>query len=219
MANLCPAMSRSGQITIFGTLLSLLVTACASGPDPIAFKNKTFYEYGSGVEGQVSRDVFEKAYPPLDIADKNYIGVQVLTGVVRFSRPNNWVIRHASVMPEQRYIEYVSPSQVMMTIYERVESPLELWRDLMARFEQELEKDGGKVIGKPVPFATFNAQGREYVIERGVAAPKMPFINRSREILLRSDHRIVLVQIVHQGSNPAHVSDELVPVLSSMQVL
>ncbi|HMA97551.1 MAG TPA: hypothetical protein VKP30_32930 [Polyangiaceae bacterium] len=219
MANLCLVMSRSGNPTIWGVLLTLLLPACASGPDPSAFKNKTFYEYGSGQqEGQVSRDAFEKPYPPLNIEEK-FVGVQVLTGIVRFSRPNNWVIRRASIMPGQRFIEYVSPSQVMMTIYERIESPLDVWRDVMGRYEQELEQDGGKIIGKPVPFATFNAQGREYVIERGVVAPKAPFINRSREILLRSDHRIVLLQIVHQGDNPAHISDEIVPVLSSMQVL
>lgn len=218
MANL-RTMSRSGRFTPWCFLIGFSFLGCASGPDPVAFKNKTFYEYGSGQEGHVSRDAFEKRYPPLDIDDKGFIGVEVLTGVVRFSRPGSWVIRHASVMPEQRYIEYVSPSQVMLTIYERVESPSDLWRDLMGRFEKELEKDGGKVIGKPVPFATFNAQGRQYVVERGIAAPKTPFINRSREILLRSDHRIVLVQIVHQGDNLGHLSDELVPVLASMQVL
>jgi hypothetical protein len=163
--------------------------------------------------------VFEKPYPPLDIADKNYIGVQILTGIVRFSRPTNWVIRRASVQPEQRYIEYVAPSQIMVSIYERLETPEDPWRSIMGRFETELAKDGGRVIGNAVPFASFNAQGREYVIERGVAAPKMPFINRSREILLRSDHRIVLVQIVHQGDNPQHISAEVLPVLSSMQVL
>jgi hypothetical protein len=204
---------------VLSAILASLAAACASGPDPIAFKNKTFYEYGSGQELGVSRDAFEKHYPPLDIADRNYIGVAVLTGIVRFSRPTNWVIRRASVAPEQRYIEYVAPSQLMMAIYERLESTEDHWRTIMGRYEGELGKDGGKVIGSAVPFATFNAQGREYVVERGVSAPKMPFVNRSREILLRSDHRIVLVQIVHQGDNPAHVSSELLPVLTSMQVL
>lgn len=218
-ANLAAAMLRSRVDCVVGALLSLSFLACASGPDPSAFKNKTFYEYGSGQEVGASREAFEKPYPPLDISEKNYVGVQILTGVVRFSRPTNWVIRRASIQPEQRYIEYVSPSQVMVAIYERLESPSDPWRSIMGRFVTELEKDGGKVIGSPVPIATYNAQGREYVIERGVAAPKMPFVNRSREILLRNDHRVVLVQIVHQGDNPGHVSAEILPVLSSMQVL
>jgi hypothetical protein len=212
-------MLRSREEFLLGALMTILLTGCASGPDPSAFKNKTFYEYGSGQDVGASRDVFEKPYPPLDIPDKNYTGVQVLTGVVRFSRPSNWVIRRASVQPEQRYIEYVAPSQVMVAIYERLESPEDPWRNILGRFETELKQDGGRVIGMPVPFASYNAQGREYVVERGVAAPKMPFINRSREILLRSDHRIVLVQIVHQGDNPGHISAEVVPVLNSMQVL
>lgn len=212
-------MSWTRAAGLLGFTLSLLVTACAAGPDPVAFTNRTFYEYGSGRDPGVDKSAFEKAYPPLDIVDKNYMGVQVLTGIVRFSRPTNWVIRRASIQPAQRYIEYVAPSQLMLVIYERLESTEDPWRTIMGRFESELEKEGGKVIGQPVPFASFNAQGREYVIERAVAAPKMPFVNRSREILLRSAHRVVLVQVVHQGDTPAQISDELLPVLSSMQVL
>lgn len=167
----------------------------------------------------MSREEFERPYPPLDIAERGYAGVQVLGGIVRFSRPTKWVIRRASVTPEQRYIEYVSPSQVMVAIYERIESPLDTWQTVMTRYENELEADGGKVIGKPFAFASFNAQGREYVVERGVAAPKSPFVNRSREFLLRSDKRIVLVQVVHQGDSPGHISDEVLPVMTSMQIL
>jgi hypothetical protein len=198
---------------------SALLVGCASGPDPSAFRNKTFYEYGAGGQSRADRDAIERPYPPLDITDRGYMGVQVLSGIVRFSRPTNWMIRRASIAPEGRFIEYVSPSQVMVSIYERLESPLDPWRDVMSRYEADLTAEGGKVIGHPFPIASFNAQGREYVVERGVAAPKTPFVNRSREILLRSNERIVLVQIVHQGDGPSHISDEVLPALTSMQVL
>jgi hypothetical protein len=210
----------SSQYSCFGlALVFVLSSGCASNPDPSAFKNRTFYEYGAGAQASIPKEEFERPYAPLDISTRNYIGVQVLTGIVRFSRPSNWVIRRASVTPEQRYIEYISPSQVMVTIYERLESPLDTWQDVMSRYEAELATDGAKIIGKPFAVASFNAQGREYVVERSVPAPKVPFVNRSREFILRGSERIVLVQVVHQGDGPGHISDEVLPVLTSMQVL
>ncbi len=198
-------------------VLALFLIGCG-GPDPSAFRNRTFYEYG-GMSTGVDMNLIERDYPPLHDWEPKYRGVAVLTGIVRFSRPRSWVIRRASIEPQERYIEYVSPSQVLFSIYERLESPWDPWRVLLSRYEKDLKEEGGQLLSKPFPFASFNAQGREYVVERGVPAPKMPFVNRSREILLRSDHRIVLVQIVHQGRSPATVSREVLPALTSMQVL
>jgi len=210
-------VSRLGTRGVW-LVLATLVLGCAGGPDPIAFRNKTFYEYGLGREG-LGRDAFEKPYPPLDIAERAYIGVQVLEGIVRMSRPSDWVMRHASLEPEKRYIEYVSPNQLIFTIYERLESPSDPWSVLQGRYEKDLEAEGGTILEKAVPTATFNAQGREYVVERGVPAPKAPFINSSREFLVRGERRVLLVQVVHQGDNPVHAAEEILPVLRSLQVL
>ena len=48
---------------------------------------------------------------------------------------------------------------------------------------------------------------------------KAPYVNVSREILLRSDHRINLVSIVHQGETLVGVSDELLRVMDTLEIL
>lgn len=195
-----------------------MAIACASGPDPIALKNRTFYEWG-GVGADFDAEALEQPYQPLDISDRNYDGVQVLAGTVRMSRPGDWSIRAGSMDPGQRYIQYVSPRQVLFAIYERVESPREPWLTILQRYESDIEDEGGVKRSDPFPVATWNAQGREYLVERRVPAPKAPFVNRSREYLLRSDHRVVLVQVVHQGDDAGSISEEILPVINSLQVL
>ena len=160
---------------------------------------------------------FEQPYPPLD-KPPDYIGVQVFGGAVRLSRPKNWVIRSASNVPEKRYIEYVSPDQYVVAIYERLESPWDPWRVVMHRYEQDVERSGGVLLSKGVPMATWNAQGRAYLVERPVTAPKSPLEAHSREYLLRSDERIVLLQVVHPGKSVQPISAELLRPLSTMQV-
>ncbi len=200
-------------------LLASLQLSCGAGPDPTAITNRTFYEYGRLGAGNSDIEAFERPYPPLNIEDRSYLGVQVLGGTVRLSRPKSWVIRSASSEPQKRFIEYVSPSQIVFSIYERVESPRDVWRDVMGRYESEVEKDGGKIIAKPVPIATWNAQGRAYVVERGIAASKGAFINHAREYLLRSENRVLLVQFVNQGGNYRAPNEELLSVIESLQVL
>jgi len=199
--------------------LTVAQVGCGAGPDPSAIQNRTFYEYGRLGGAGASLELFERPYPPLNADEIRYTGVQVMGGTVRFSRPVNWVIRAASNEPQKRFIEYVSPSQVMFSIYERVESPRDVWRDIMGRYELEVKSDSGRVLAPPIPISTWNAQGRAYLIERGVAAPKAAFINRSREYLLRSANRIVLVQLVNQGGDYRRANDEILPVLESLQVM
>jgi hypothetical protein len=199
--------------------LTSVQIGCGAGPDPSATRNRTFYEYGRLGGAAADLDAYERPYPPLNSGENHYTGVQVLGATVRFSRPSNWVIRAASNESQRRFIEYVSPSQILFSIYERVESPRDVWRDILNRYENEVKSEGGQIVGKPIPVATWNAQGRAYVIERGVAAPKAAFINRSREYLLRSSHRVILVQLVNQGGDYRQASDELLPVIESMQVL
>lgn len=199
------------------------LTACsASGPAPVAYENRVFYNYGFGGGAAGDTSGFEKPYAPLDFAEKKpnpeYVGVAVLGEHVRISRPKNWVIRAADNRVGGRFIEYVSPSQYVFAVYERADPPDDLWRDIVGRYEEDAKAAGAELVGARVPFATWNAQGRAFVVRRSVPAAKQPFISTSREILLRSQARVILVQIVHQGDTLAPVSDELHRVLQTLQV-
>lgn len=204
-----------------GVVIGLGLVGCRSAPEPVAFQNRTFYEYGQLSSSRLAD--FERHYPPLDLAQSaprpNFLGVEVLGGTARFSRPDQWVIRDASNDPEQRFIEYVSPREVIFSIYERVESPTEPWQVLMERYEKQAADSGAKLLSKAFPLATWNAQARGYVVERGVPAPKQAFMSHCREYLVRSEHRVLLVQIVHQGDSVQPVEDEVLRAFTSLQVL
>jgi hypothetical protein len=202
---------------VFGSIVG-----CRSAPEPIAFENRVFYQYDDFSVRRNAKD-FEDDYPPLNLAEKRpnpeYLGKTILGGTVHISRPKNWVIRGATNKPENRFIQYVSPNEYMVSIYERVDSPEDLWRDIMNRYEDDAKKNGAEIIGSRVPISTWNAQGRAYVVKRRVKAAKQPFVNMSREFLARSEHRVILVQIVHQGDSPAPVSEELLRVIQTLEVL
>jgi hypothetical protein len=195
------------------------VTACSQGPETLAFKNHVFYQYDNAA---AKARPFEEPYPPLDLAvqapNPEYIGVSVLGADIHLSRPRNWVIRGASNQAEQRYIQYVSPNEYVFSIYERVDSPEDPWRDVMARYEDSVKADGAELLGSRIPVSTWNAQGRAYVVRRSVRAARAPFVSVSREFLARSSHRIVLVQIVHQTGTLEPVSDELLRVIETLEI-
>lgn len=192
---------------------------CSSAPEPIAFQNRTFYQYDE-LAGELSP--FERRYPPLDRAEEapnpQYIGVCVLEGAACFPRPRNWVVRRASLNPETRFIEYVSPSEYIFSIYERIESPTDPWREVLKRYEEDETALGAEFVGKRVPIATANAQGRAYVLRRRIRGAKSPFENVSHEFLARSDMRIALVQIVHQTPNIEPITGELLPVVNRFEL-
>jgi len=160
----------------------------------------------------------EIPYPPLDRPETpgsgSWIGVTALRGGVRFARPSHWMIRDASVDPGHAYIEYVSPSAYSFAIYERSDAPTDLWRDVQLRYEKDVESAGAKIVGRHVPMATGTNQGRAYTIER-----KAPLPSRSREWLLRSDRRVVLVQVVTQDQDLSRIGNEVLEVLSHLEVL
>jgi hypothetical protein len=202
-------------------LLAGLAAACG-GASETATKNRTFYDWAvaTGAEGAAA---FEQRYPPLDFAARapnpEYLGYTVLRGGIHVSRPKNWMMRDGSNAPGQAFIQYISPNAYSFAIYERPESPKELWNEVMRHYEDDVQSLGAKIIGKRVPFATMRGQGRAYTVERSVDAPKHPLLSRSREILLRGETRIVLVQIVYEGENLAAVDDELMRVVSTLEVL
>lgn len=198
-----------------------VLTGCGGGPPPQALENRTFYQYDDLVA--TGSGAAERPYPPLDQKARpglpEYMGVSVLQGTVHVSRPVNWKIRRISSTPERRFIEYVSPNEYLFAIYERTESSLDPWRAILERYEEDAKASGAELLGGRVPVATWNAQGREYVVRRTVKGQKGPYSNLSREVLLRSGHRIDLVAIVHQGETPAGVSDELLRVMETLELL
>jgi hypothetical protein len=212
------------MLRVSASALVILAVAGAAAcghtrPDPVAFENRVFYNWD---DPNADPAPFEQRYPPLDLGEQapnpEYIGVSVIGANIHLSRPKNWVIRTASNKPEERFIEYVSPNEYLFTIYERVDSPDDVWREVMDRYEQAVKADGAEMLGSRVPVSTWNAQGRAYVVRRQVKAAKAPFISVSREFLARSDHRIVLVQIVHQTGTLRPVSDELLRVIATMEI-
>jgi hypothetical protein len=213
-----PALSRSALILIG---CGCLVAGCGGAPDT-ATKNRTFYDWavasGSGSAGQ-----FEQRYRPLDLAEASpkpeYIGVTVLRGGVHLSRPKGWMLREAGNEPGQSFIQYISPRAYSFGLYERPDAPTELWRDVLNRYEDDVASVGAKIVGRRVPIATWRGQGRAYTVERNVEAAKRPLVSHSREIVLRGEHRILVVQIVHEGEDLSAIDQELMRVINTLEVL
>lgn len=213
-------MTRRLLAVLFG-LAATSAAGCGGGPPPAAFENKTFYQYDSLVA--TGGGGAERLYPPLDQQARaglpEYIGVSILGGTVHLSRPKNWKIRRLSMTPERRFIEYVSPDEYIFAIYERTDSAIDPWRGVLQRYEEDAKASGAELVGARVPIATWNAQGREYVVRRKIKGQKGPYVHLSREILLRSDHRVDLVEIVHQGDTLAGISDEMLRVMETLELL
>jgi hypothetical protein len=197
------------------------LSACGGAPEKAAFQNKVFYQYDTLDPVQAAKSL-EGHYSPLDKGETpplpEYMGVSVLGDAVHLSRPRDWVIRAGSVEPEHRYIEYVSPNEYMVAVYELAESPLDVWLEVMGRYEDQAKKSGADLLGKRIPMATSNAQGRGYFVRRPVAAAKGPLVNYSNEYLLRGEHRIVLLQIVHHEETLVPMDAELRRVVETLEV-
>jgi hypothetical protein len=197
-----------------GLVVSLF--ACAGASD--ATKNRTFYDWSLG-DGSQS---FEQPYPSLDwpqkVARPAFMGVSVLGDKVRFSRPSNWRLRNASNRPGEPYIHYVSPNAYSFAIYQRRDPPDDPWQDIIKRYEADVASAGAKIVGRVVPMATANGQGRAFTVEREVESAKHPLSSRSREMLIRSGDLVVLVQIVHQEPNLAAVDHELLRAVATISL-
>jgi hypothetical protein len=205
-------------------LLSAGALACGGGPAPSAFENRVFYPGEDQAASSSGSGNIERPYPPLDRNAQGalpaYTGVTILGGTVRLSRPAGWKVRRASLTPGRRYVEYVSPNEYLFSIYEQsTVSPGDMWRDVLDPYEKDIKAKGGEVLGERIPVATWNAQGREFVVKRTVKGQRAPYSHLSSEIMLRGDNRIELVQIVHQGESIAPVGAELLRVMETMQLL
>ncbi|PKN48859.1 MAG: hypothetical protein CVU63_03785 [Deltaproteobacteria bacterium HGW-Deltaproteobacteria-20] len=205
---------------LIAALAMFALPACGGGDTGVAVRNPVFYD-NTTIGGDLGSK-FETPYPPLDLSEHKpnppYRGVEILDRKVRISRPANWIVRAASDRPGDRYIQYLSPREYVFSVYERQELPDARWSDVVARYEKSLEANKAEVLHEGVPMATFNGQGRAYLVRRRVPAAKAPFINVSREYLIRADNRIVLVQIVHPVDGQAPISGELRRVIDTLEL-
>lgn len=198
----------------------LASAGCGGGIRQVAEQNRTFYAYDTATQDEI--ELFEQPFPPLDLAAQentpDFMGVTVLAGHVHLSRPKEWTLSRASNEPGRRYVQYISPKEYVAAVYEWPDHPDAPWREVIARYEDDAKKERAEIVESRIPMATFNAQARGFVVRRRVPAAKQPFVNSSLELLARSENRIVLVQIVHQGESLSPLAPELLRLLSTMRV-
>lgn len=198
--------------------VSVLASGCGGGISSVAEKNRTFFAYDTTSKDTI--ELFERPYPPLDLRREapalEYRGVSVLDGRVHVSRPIDWTLRKASNEPGRRYVQYLSPKEYVFAVYEWPDHADAPWREVIARYEEAAKDSHAELVERRIPMATWNAQARAYVVRRRVAASKQPYVNTSLELLARSDRRIVLVQIVHQGEAVAELTRELLRVVNTL---
>lgn len=201
-------------------LFPFVLAGCGGGISSVAEQNKTFYAYDSAGKDLV--ELFEQPFPQLDQradgAKPEYHGVSVLAGHVHVSRPTEWVLRKASNEPGRRFVQYVSPKEYVFAVYEWPDHADAPWREVLARYEEAANASHAELLEQRIPMATWNAQARAFVVRRRIAAAKQPFVNTSLELLARSDHRVILVQIVHQREDLSDLTGELLRVVDTLIV-
>lgn len=199
-------------------LVGFCVILGACGGASGATRNRTFYDWSLGDGSQK----FESPHPPLnwplESESPAFLGVSVLEGRVRFSRPRDWLLRNGSNRPDEPYIHYVSPNGYSFGIYQRRDPIDDSWSEILERYEDDLKQDGAVDVGGRVPMATLRGQGRVYSVERDVEAKQHPLRSRSREMIVRSEEHVVLVQIVFQDENLAAVDHELLRAVATIHV-
>lgn len=209
--------SLSPSIAAAATAAVLACVGCGGSPTAPG-KDEVFYLHGGGVIDK--NEGLEVYFSPLDVAETprvpRIVGVGILKGDVRMGRPIDWYIRSADYTPGRRFISYQSPRQFIFSIFERVDHPEDTWTEVLNRYEDDLEEQGAQIIAGRMPIATANTQARSYLVKMSV--PSRPaYQSYAHEVIIRSDHRLLLVQIVHNEDIEA-ASDEMVASLKSMIV-
>jgi len=211
---------RSAAYAVMLPLALALAPALAGcGGSPTAPKeDQVFYLHGAKAVDKNS--LWETYFKPLDqdatVRTPRIVGVGVMNGDVRLGRPIDWYIRSADYTPQTRHISYQSPRQFLFNIYERIDSPEETWTDVERRYEADVAAEGSTILAGRMPVATANTQGRAYILRTRVPV-KPEYQNYAHEILIRGDHRLMLVQVIH-GENVEAIEDEVNEVLKSITV-
>jgi hypothetical protein len=194
------------------------VLAGCGGSPTAPDRDQTFYLHERGVIDK--RYSWERYFPPLDHEeDKRLprrVGVAVLEGSVRLSRPIDWYLRSADYTPERRYISWQSPRSFVFSIYEKTDPVRVTWDVLLNKYEESAKKNGSQILAGRIPISTANAQGREYFLKTAITArPDLEAF--AHEIVVRSPERVLLVQVVHPD-NADDAMGEIVDALRSMLV-
>jgi hypothetical protein len=194
-----------------------LVTGCGGSPTA-PDRDQVFYLHDRGVIDK--RYSWERYFAPLDQAETTTlprrVGVAVLEGDVRLSRPVDWYLRSADYTPERRFVSWQSPRSFTFTIFEKTDPVRVTWDALLDRYEANATKNGSEILAGRIPFSTANAQGREYVLK--TAIPARPDLQAlAHEIVVRSSNRVLLVQVVH-GEHIDDAMNEIVDAVRSMLV-
>jgi hypothetical protein len=203
----------------FAGSLVIAVVALGCGGSPTApARDDVFYLHGGGV---IDRNYsWEIYFPPLNAEPTErlpkYVGVGVMLGDIRLSRPLDWSIRTADYTPQHRFISYQSPRQFIFSIYERIDPIEGTWPELLQRYEKDVDGQGSDLLAGRIPMATANTQGRSFIVKTRVPS-KPDFQSYSHEVLVRSQNRVLLVQIVH-GENIESSADEMAAALKSLIV-
>jgi hypothetical protein len=206
-----------------GALLSALVSTSGCGAPKSA--STTIFDPAGATASPAPVDIassagIETPFPALDgsaAGGGRWVGVGLLHGAVRMSRPSNWTVRDASTDEGHSFVRYVSPNAYSFAVYERDDSAGESWREILEHYEADVAANGAKATGQRVPVATGANQGRAYTIDRKIDS-KDPVLSRSREILLRGAHHVVLVQIVTSEETLARIAGELLEVYRHLEV-
>ena len=197
--------------------MTVVLSACGGAPTAPA-EDDTFYLHQRGVIDK--RFSWERYFPPLDRDASarlpRRVGVALFDGDVRLSRPIDWYLRTADYTPEGRVVSYQSPRQFLFSIYEKTDPDNATWGEVLQRYEENVEKDGSQIVSGRIPIATANAQGRSYLIKTPVTS-RPDYENWSHEILVRSQNRVLLVQIVH-GKDVEMSIDEMTDVVRNLLV-
>ena len=201
---------------LFGILLACVVGACGPSINPEA--NKTFYAIDDA-PGEKKTTRYEVPVARLDanVEGRAFVGMGLLDDSVHISRPKDWALRRAAVGDRNGYVEYVSPRGFLFGIYERRDSAGS-FEDIDRRYEEDVTAVKARFVSKEVPVATAGAQGRAYVVERNIPGARAPYVNTSREVLLRGRHRVVLVEVVFEGGSLQSLAPELVHVFDTLEV-
>ncbi|MEM9695488.1 MAG: hypothetical protein AAGA56_23285 [Myxococcota bacterium] len=213
-----PVSAQSRRHLLLGGVAAGLTAACGGSPTAPE-RDQVFYLHERGVIDKSYS--WERYFPPLDRDAEprmpRRVGVAIFEGDVRFSRPVDWFLRTADYSAEQRRVSYQSPRQFVFNVYERTDPPRATWQAILERYEADVKEAGGELISARIPTATANAQGRSYLVRTPVPGTDPPFKSTSREILVRTPNRILLVQVIHGDDIDGYI-DEMAHTVKSMRV-